>query len=318
VLTLSGAQSKNAKNDSDMIRDDIAALERNGHSAVPWGWYQEGFSDASKSGSSYIMHHNALQYFGYLRNNAYYWRTVHDLRDLLPDLANGALGDRSVVFVKGGSGNAFGWKPADTSAYAQQHFMGDDDHPGYSDSQLSESLVATVVNAIARSKYWNDSAILITWDDSEGFYDHVTPPNFERCPDGHPCGDGPRVPAIVISPYAKSNAIIPDVSDHTSFPRFLSTLFDLPRLAGLPDEAPYMPEGPRDMDPGLSDLTGAFDPARLNGSKEPIPPTEAQIPDAIVNSFPAKMSCSTLGVTPVHAPGSDAPPPGFAPLLTEH
>jgi phospholipase C len=318
LLTLSGAQAKNAKNDSDMIREDVAALERGGHASVPWGWYQEGYADAKKSGSGYVMHHNAVQYFGYLRNNPYYWRGVHDLRDLLPAISAGSLGDRSVIFVKGGSSNPFGWKPGDKSPYVQLHFAGDDDHPGYADSQLSESLVATVVNAIARSKYWNDSAILLTWDDSEGFYDHVSPPNFERCPDGHPCGDGPRVPAILISPYAKSTAIVPDVSDQTSLPRFLATLFDLPPLATLPDEAPYMPEGPRDTDPALSDLTGAFDPARLDGSKAPIPASDAQIPDDVVTSFPVKMSCSSLGITPVRLPGGDTPPAGFSPLLLEH
>lgn len=314
LLTLSGAQAVNARDDADQIRDDIASLRGTGRQAVPWGWYQEGYADGKVPSSAYVSHHNALQYFGYLRDNAYYWQGVHDLRDLLPAIAGGRLGDRSVIFIKGGAGNPFGWKPADKSPYVQANFAGDDDHPGYADSQLSESLVATAVNAIARSKYWNDSAILIAWDDSEGFYDHVSPPPFERCPDGHACGDGARVPAIMISPYARAGGIISDVSDHTSFVKFLSTLFDLPALSSLPDEAPYMPQGPRDGNPALSDLTGAFDPARLDGSKPPIPATDAQIPDEIVDSFPAKMSCSSLGITPVTIPGSQTTPAGFAPL----
>lgn len=318
-LTLSGGQATNAKKDNDDIREDIGALAKQGHPAIPWGWYQEGFrSKPNASFSPYVAHHNALQYFGYLRQNPYFWRGVHDLRDLLPAIQNGTLGDKSVVFVKGGYENPFGWKPANTNAYVQQHFLGDDDHPGYSDSQLSESLVATFVNAVARSKYWKDSAILIVWDDSEGFYDHVSPPQFERCPDGHPCGDGPRVPAILISPYAKSGGIIPDVSDHASFLKFLGTLFDLPALASLPDEAPYLPEGPRDADPRLSNLVGAFDPARLAGIKPPIPASDAEIPDSIVNSFPAKMNCSTLGITPAAVPGADRTPAGFAPRTLEH
>ena len=319
LLTLAGQQAKNAKVDADQIHDDVAQLQKSGHAAVPWGWYQEGYTSGSTAPSeAYVSHHNAAQYFGYLRNNHYFWSGVHDLRAFFPALEQGSLGDRSVIFVKGGAGNPFGWKPADKSPYVQIHFTGDDDHPGYSDSQISESLVAKTVNAIARSKYWSDSAIVIAWDDSEGFYDHVPPPQFERCPDGHPCGDGPRVPAIIISPYAKSGAIVSDVSDHTSFAKFLATLFDLPPLASLPDEAPYMPEGPRDADPRLSNLIGAFDPQRLAGMKPPIDASAAEIPDDVVNAFPAQMSCRTLGITPERIPAPQMSPAGFAPLTGEH
>jgi phospholipase C len=197
----------------------------------------------------------------------------------------------------------------------QQHFDGDDDHPGYSDSQISEAFVAEFVNAIAKSKYWDSSVILITWDDSEGFYDHVAPPQFERCPDGHPCGDGPRVPAIIISPYARDHAVIHDIADHTSFAKMLARIFDLPPLATLPDEAPYMPEGPRDTNPALSDLLAAFDPERLAGTKAPIP-ASAAIVDTI--SVPPKLSCASIGIKPDVIPGEDNVPVGFAPLLTEH
>ena len=154
--------------------------------------------------------------------------------------------------------NLFGWKPANLDPAVQKAFLGDDDHPAYSDSQLSESLVAKAVNAIARSPYWNDSAIIVLWDDSEGFYDHVPPPQFEACPDGKPCGDGPRVPLILISPFAKSHALISDPGDHASFVKFLDALYELPPLASLPDEAPYMPAGPRDTNAQLTDLLGGF------------------------------------------------------------
>lgn len=315
-LTLSGKEAVKAHKDSDDVKEDIAALAKRGAPAVPWGWYQEGFGSKMGTGfSPYVTHHNALQYFGYLRNNPYFWRGVHDLTDLLPAIQHGTLGNRGVVFVKGGYLNPFGFKPADPSAYAQRNFRGDDDHPGYSDSQISEAMVATFVNAIAKSKYWNDSVILITWDDSEGFYDHVAPPAFERCPDGHPCGDGPRVPAILISPYAKDHAVVSDLSDHTSFAKMLGRIFNLPALASLPDEHPYLPNGPRDTNPRLSDLLGGFDPERLAGTKLPIPASAAIIPDVGV---PPKMSCSSLGIVPVHVPGEEKAPAGFAPLTLEH
>lgn len=317
LLTLSGQRAVNAKNDDGGIKADVGALARAGHRAIPWGWYQEGFANVPvRESSPYVTHHNAVQYFGYLRNNPYFWRNVHGLRALFPAIEHGTLGERSVVFVKGGYQNPFGWKPANRSARVTQHFEGDDDHPGYSDSQLSESLVATVVNAVAHSKYWKDSAIFVIWDDSEGFYDHVPPPQFERCPDGHPCGDGPRIPALLISPYAKSHAIVSDLSDHASFVKFLGTLFDLPALATLPDEAPYLPEGPRDANPRLSALLGGFDPQRLAGRKAPIPASAAEIPAALVNRFPPRMSCASLHIVPVHVPGENHPPAGFAPLTS--
>jgi phospholipase C len=315
-LTMAGKEATNAKVDNDDIKDDIADLAHLGHPAIPWGWYQEGFGAKPGSfGNPYVTHHNPVQFFGYLRNNPYFWRGVHDLNEVLPAINNGTLGDRGVVFVKGGYRDPYGFKPADPNPYVQSNFQGDDDHPGYSDSQVSEAMVATVVNAIAKSKYWNDSLILITWDDSEGFYDHMSPPNFERCPDGHPCGDGPRVPAMIISPFAKDHAILHALADHSSFAKMLAKIFDLPALATLPDEAPYLPEGPRDTNPMLSDLLVALDPERLAGTKLPIPASAA-----IVNEIgvPPTMSCSSLGIIPDRIPGEEHVPSGFAPLTLEH
>ncbi len=316
MLTLSGKEATQAKHDDDDIKQDIADLAHRGKAAIPWGWYQEGFASTPGSiDNPYVTHHNAVQYFGYLRKNPYFWNGVHDLTALIPTIEHGELGNRGVVFVKGGSVDPFGFKPANKSPEIQQNFRGDDDHPGYSDSQVSEAMVAKVVNAIAKSKYWHDSLILITWDDSEGFYDHVAPPSFERCPDGNPCGDGPRVPAIIISPFAKDHAIVHDLSDHASFAKMLGAIFNLPALASLPDEKPYLPEGPRDTNPRLSNLLGALDPERLAGTKLPIPASAAIIDDVGV---PPHMSCSSLGIVPAVIPNENTPPKGFAPLTLEH
>ena len=322
-LTMAQRNAIAAKRDNDEIKKDIARIAAPGHPAIPWGWYQEGYSavrhpTAASLAHDYSAHHNALQYFGYLRKNRAFWKNVHGLTALFPAIAHGTLGSRSVVFVKGGIRNQFGWRPANRSARVQARFRGDDDHPGYSDSQLSEALVAKVIDAVAKSRYWKSSAILVLWDDSEGFYDHVAPPQFERCFDGHACGDGPRVPALLISPYAKSHGIIHELSDHASFVKFLGTLFNLPALASLPDEKPYLPLGPRDGNPALSNLLGGFDPERLSGAKAPLSASLAEIPSSVVNSFPSPWSCRSIGVRPVHIPGENHPPAGFAPLLTAH
>jgi phospholipase C len=310
MLSMSGREASKVKVDIDDIKDDVGELTRLNQKAVGWGWFQEGFGNGKGDDHpSYIPHHNSPQYFGYIRQNESLWSGVHDLTALFPLIEKQGLPAKSVVFVKGGRMNPFGWKPANPAASG---ILGDDDHPAYSDSQLSESLVAKVVNAVARSPYWKDSVIVVLWDDSEGFYDHVPPPQFETCPDKEPCGDGPRVPLLLISPYAKSGGIISDPGDHVSFAKFLDVLYDLPPLASLPDEKPYLPEGPRDANPRLTDLLGGFDSARLAGTKAPIAASEAEIPDQIVNQFPPAMTCKDTGVTPVAIPGGSlVPPKGF-------
>jgi phospholipase C len=315
LLTLLGRRAVEAKNDDEGVKQDIGELATLDHRAIPWGWYQQGFGNGrGNDHPGYVPHHNAPQYFGYIRLNPEVWSGVHDLSDFSTMISKHLLPSRSVDFIKGGHGNPYDWKPANANPFVQAHFAGDDDHPGDSDSQIAESFVAKFVNLIARSPYWHDSAIIILWDDPGGFYDHVPPPQFEPCPDSHPCGDGPRIPLILISPYAKSGAIVSNRGDHASFAKFLDVLFDLPRLASLPDEKPYMPEGPRDTNPRLTDLLGGFDPARLRGTEPPIPASEAVIPDATVNRFPPTMSCGDTGVQPVSVPGASmSPPAGFNP-----
>lgn len=314
MLTLAGRDDRRARRDLQGVREDLQRVGKAGKSAVPWGWYQEGYAGTGRPAlAGYSAHHNALQYFAYLRRNSVFWSGVHPLRDILHELKNGTLPERGTFYIKGSNRNGFKWRPARRSAFIQKHFLGDDDHPGTGDSdrQVAESFVATFVNAIARSRYWNDSAIILTWDDSGGFYDHAPAPSFERCWDGKPCGDGPRVPLIVISPYSRSGAIVHDLGDTTSVVRFIETVFALPPLATLPDEAPYMPLGPRDTNARLSNLVAAFDARRLSGASPPISRTAAVISDDVVNAFPAPMNCRTLHLRSDVVPRSGAAPPGF-------
>ena len=321
MLLLNGTANTQATQDTQGVERDLGAVAASGRAPIPWGWYQEGYVSPVLALPGYETHHNAPQYFAYLRNNDVFWNDVHGLPVLLKDIRSGALPSTGVFYVKGGSQNEFGWKPANKDPYVQAHYRGDDDHPGPGDSdhQVGEAFVATFVNAIARSPYWNDSAIVITWDDPGGFYDHVPPPQFEKCPDGQACGDSERLPFVLISPYARSGAIVHDAGDTSSILKFIESIFGLPSLASLPDESPYLPEGPRDGNPAITDLAGAFDPARLDGTAPPIPASAAEIPDATVNAFPPPMSCSSLGITPVALPNApSAPPDGFTPRVAVH
>jgi phospholipase C len=321
MLLLNGTANSQVTQNTQGVERDLGAVIAQNRAPIPWAWYQEGYVSPSLALPGYETHHNAPQYFGYLRNNPVFWDDVHGVRPLLDALRAGTLPDSGVFYVKGSSKNEFGWKPANRDPYVQARYLGDDDHPGPGDSdhQVGESFVATFVNAIARSRYWDDSAIVVTWDDPGGQYDHVSPPQFENCPDAHPCGDGSRIPFLLISPYARAGAVVHDPGDTTSVVKFVEALFGLPPLSSLPDERTHMPEGPRDGNPAIGDLLGAFDPARLDGSAAPIPASAAEIPNSIVNAFPPSMNCRSLGIRPVtlsNAPST--PPPGFSARVAVH
>jgi phospholipase C len=84
--------------------------------------------------------------------------------------------------------------------------------------------VASIVDAIGRSRLWDSTAIIVVWDDWGGWYDHVAPPQLDRM------GLGPRVPLIVISPYAKRHYVSHVQHEFGSILKFTEDVFDLPRL----------------------------------------------------------------------------------------
>jgi phospholipase C len=112
---------------------------------------------------------------------------------------------------------------------------------------VGENWTVRVLNALMRSPEWSSTAVVLTWDDFGGFYDHVAPPHVDLY------GLGPRVPALIISPYAR-----PGYIDHTGYEfasvlRFIETIFDVPPLTM--------------RDATSNDMLGAFD-----FSQPPLPP----------------------------------------------
>lgn len=99
------------------------------------------------------------------------------------------------------------------------------DHAGLTDGS-GPSWVANVVNAIGTSSYWANTAIIITWDDWGGFYDHVPPPAILNSYEF-----GFRVPLIVVSPYAKPAYVSHQVNDFGSILKFIEGNFGLPLVA---------------------------------------------------------------------------------------
>ncbi|MGP6159514.1 MAG: phospholipase C [Vulcanimicrobiaceae bacterium] len=290
------------------IPDDLNLESKSLRPTIGWGWYEEGLT----TGTGNVPHHVAPLYFDYIQHNAAFYSKLHDntpSSGLLPAIANGTLPASGVFWVKGAKVDQFGFSPAN----GDSNFLGDDDHPGAgnSDHQVAEAYVATLVNAIAKSKYWQDSVIILTWDDMGGFFDHAPPATYESCPTngGEPCGDGPRLPMMIISAYSKTGQVVHDYNDGASIPKFIETVFGLPALGSLPDEKPYEPEGPRDINSRIGDLTGALDIGKLSGGTPLNPASLATIPGPTV---PPAMTCATLGLTP--SPTLPGPPAGYVPL----
>jgi len=94
--------------------------------------------------------------------------------------------------------------------------------PGRSDCGMD--YVAYLVNQVMQSPYWSSTAIVITWDDYGGFYDHVAPPQVDAY------GEGFRVPTLVISPWAKHSYVDSTQYEFASFLKLVEDNWNLPRL----------------------------------------------------------------------------------------
>ena len=344
------------------IQNDMKIVASN-DAAVNWGWYQQGYGAEPFDGnvtvdtfpsttphSSYIVHHNGPQYFGYLGDNPAEQANLHSLSQFYTDVANQKLPVAGGVFyVRGGYFNNDGLVSLDPNPNVRADFAGNDDHASYSDVQMSEQNVADSVNAIANSPYWSQSAIIITYDESDGMYDHVPESVRSYGPDHQPLSGGPRIPLIVISPFAATHVVSHVYSEHSSVIKFINEIFKLRPLADLPDEvngrlmgyrnptgdqtlqgptgARQASLGPADRpNNGIGDLMEGFDNDRLLGTAPPLPASYALI------AIPAGQAalphyngagCTALGITPTDYPNgyavggeSDPPPADFNPRPT--
>jgi phospholipase C len=218
---------------------------------VTWGWFQGGFrpttpaSDTVKysvcgakhtnvGGASvvdYSAHHNPFEYFKSTSNPHHLPPSSvakigttdqanheYDLTDFNASLTGGSL--PAVSFLKAGEYQ--------------------DGHAGYSDPIDEQNWLTSQIDAIQESPYWKDTAVVVAYDDSDGWYDHQAPKikNASHDPlhdaaicDGSTarvagdyadrCGPGPRLPLLVISPYSKTNFIDHSVTTQSSITRFV-------------------------------------------------------------------------------------------------
>jgi phospholipase C len=323
----------------DVLEDirKIAAFNR----PVNWGWYQQGFNandaldpyeppgsatsptSTPSANSGYVLHHNAPQYFGYLADNPRVLNgNLHGAKDFFDAVEGRKLPrDGGVFYLRGGYDNNDGLVPVNPTPAIEHAFLGNDDHPAYSDQQISEALAARAISEIAESPYWSQSAIIITYDETDGFYDHVSPTKRTTLNDGAILEAGPRIPALVISPYAASGRISHHYGEHGSVIKFINELKGLVPLARLPDEmrgryAGKMNLGQDNLGPSddpannLGDLTDAFDYARLRGEAAPIPPSAAAFSKTQITTLPhlatanyspngyTNGACAAIGILP--------------------
>jgi acid phosphatase len=208
---------------------------------VSWAWYAGAWQaaldkrgDGSKPNFQY--HH---QPFNYFRNYA------PGTKARAEHLRDGGLGD-SPISNKFIADVVAGKLPAVTFYKPQGNL---NLHAGYSDIESGDAHVANVIEHLKKSPQWNDMVVVITFDENGGWWDNVAPPKGDRW------GPGSRVPAIVVSPFAKKGAVDHSFYDTTSILRFITRLHDLPLLEGLAGRnAAFEARGARP--PG--DLTGAL------------------------------------------------------------
>jgi phospholipase C len=170
--------------------------------AISWAYY----AAALQGGYAYLW--SAFDAIEQVRSTSLWFTNVKSPEtQILSDIADGAL--PQVAWV--------------TPSYPNS------DHGG-SRSLTGPAWVASIVNAIGESRYWNDTAIIIFWDDWGGWYDHVAPPQYPNPATGAYEGLGFRVPLIVVSPYAKRGYISHVQHEIASSLHFIEDVFELPSL----------------------------------------------------------------------------------------
>jgi phospholipase C len=219
-------------------------------SDVTWGWFQGGFAPTSTnsggavcgatsnniagvSDAEYSPHHNPFEYYASTANPDHlapsslaeigYTDQANHQYDL--SYFNDALDS------KGGA-----QLPSVSYLKAPE---AQDGHPGYSDPLDEQKFLVNEINAVEKSKYWASTAIVVTYDDSDGWYDSVAPKIVNGSNDAiqdaaictsvavsigsanDRCGYSQRLPLVVISPYTRQNYVSSNLTDTSSVVKFI-------------------------------------------------------------------------------------------------
>jgi phospholipase C len=171
---------------------------------------------------------------------------ISQVTNFFLDAALGHLPAVSFVDPEIGAGDEIGGLMLNSKIPALQQFKkfvrsqgGDEENP--QDVQYGEAFVASIVNAVMSSPQWSRTLLVWTYDEHGGYYDHVAPPRVLApdnikpvLPSGSAKGNytllGPRVPAVVVSPYSKPHDVTNVVHDHTSILSTIEHKWNLPAM----------------------------------------------------------------------------------------
>jgi phospholipase C len=217
---------------------------------VTWGWFQGGFAPTTTNAggavcgatstniagavdSQYSPHHNPFQYYASTANPAHL--APSSLNEIgYTDQANHQYDLSYFADALNGTGGA--QLPSVSYLKAPE---AQDGHPGYSDPTDEQKFLVNEINAIEESKYWDSTAIVITYDDSDGWYDHVAPNIVNGSSDAAQdssictaaaitigsgndrCGYSQRLPMVVISPYTRTNYVSSNLTNTASVVKFI-------------------------------------------------------------------------------------------------
>jgi phospholipase C len=225
---------------------------------VTWGWFQGGFKPTSRAGGKpvcgsshknihhvkvpdYVPHHEPFQYYKSTANPKH-----------LPPSSAAMIGKTDQANHQYDLSDF--WRAADSGHLPAVSFLKapayQDGHAGYSDPLYEQHFLVDTINRLQKLPSWKSTAIIITKDDSGGWYDHQMGPIVNHssdptydflsgqgmCGDSEPgayqdrCGYGSRLPLQVISPYAKQNFVDHSITDQTSVLRFIEDNWGLGRI----------------------------------------------------------------------------------------
>ncbi len=224
---------------------------------VTWGWFQGGFAPSSISNgqavcgsahqniggatvTDYIPHHEPFQYFTSTANPHHLPPTSIAMIGQ-SDQANHQY-DLSDFWAAFDAGNMPAVSFLKAAAYQ-------DGHAGYSDPLDEQTFLVNTINKLEKSKYWESTAVVIAYDDSDGWYDHVLAPVVSQSNSANDalsgpgacgtapagayldrCGYGVRQPLLIISPFARHNFVDHSVTDQSSILRFIEDNWNLGRI----------------------------------------------------------------------------------------
>jgi len=228
-----------------MTGENIGDLLNAGH--VTWGWFQGGFTPSSSNSGGAVCSSQSENIDGSeLREYTPHWdpfqfNATTANPEHLPPTSESAIG-RTDQANHNYDLSDFSQTLKDGNLPSVSYLKGtteESGHPGESGPLDEQKFIVSTVNQIEESRYWSSTAIVITYDDSDGWYDHVAPTIVNGSDDSaldtamcesapvvvgnynaH-CGYGQRLPLVVISPWTRENYVSDNLTDTTSVVKFI-------------------------------------------------------------------------------------------------